>query len=572
MNRKPFLAILITIIVSAVLVIGITAQGIGNTETATIQAQVGQQFTYQGRLENNDATVTGTCDFKFSLFDAASNGAQVGTTQTLTGKSVSDGYFNVTLDFGDGAFDGEARWLAIQVRCPSGSGTYTTLTPRQALTAAPYALSLAPGAVISGTDEGWMLEVINSETSSGVGGFHAQTSSTDSVAIYGFNKAMTGWSNGVIGGTDSTEGNGVIGYAPSTTGWPNGVYGEVWAPEGNGVNGINNATSGYGTGILGSTNSPDGSGVAGRNNAVEGDAKGVYGESQSPDGVGVYGCVITTTGTHSSGVYGINEATSGSGDGIVGISHSPDAAGVAAYNNATTSGYGVWGGITAADGVGVYGENFSTAGSANAIKGVTSGGAAVVGWNEGGGIGIQGHSVDGPAVVATSKNSNIIEGFSDSDLEFLVTNSGSVYADSMFSTPAGDFAEMLPAQEGLEPGDVLIIGKDGKLSRSTMAYQSAVAGVYSTQPGFLGSAHEAELDGNIPLAIVGVVPVKASDENGLIQPGDLLTTSSTPGYAMKADPIEINGVSLYPSGVIIGKALEALEDETGVIQILVTLQ
>ena len=73
------------------------------------------------------------------------------------------------------------------------------------------------------------------------------------------------------------------------------------------------------------------------------------------------------------------------------------------------------------------------------------------------------------------------------------------------------------------------------------------------------------LTGKIPLAVIGVVPVKVSAENGPIHPGDLLVASSTPGYAMKAGP--------NPSvGTVIGKALASLLEGTGMIQILVMLQ
>ncbi len=109
------------------------------------QAALGTAFTYQGQLRMDGSPVNDTCDFQFSLWDAAGGGTQIGATQTRTNVAVSNGYFTIPdLDFGSAAFQGDARWLAIAVRCPAGSGSYTTLSPRQALTAAPYALAL-PG-------------------------------------------------------------------------------------------------------------------------------------------------------------------------------------------------------------------------------------------------------------------------------------------------------------------------------------------------------------------------------------------------------------------------------------------
>ena len=98
-------------------------------------ASLGAGFTYQGRLTDT-AGVPGPCDLQFTLYDAASGAGQIGTPQTKSGVTLNDGYFTVELDFGAGAFNGDARYLKIEVNCGSG---YTTLSPRQALTAAPYA-------------------------------------------------------------------------------------------------------------------------------------------------------------------------------------------------------------------------------------------------------------------------------------------------------------------------------------------------------------------------------------------------------------------------------------------------
>ena len=106
--------------------------------------QLGTAFTYQGQLRSGNANINGSCDIAFRVFDAESSGGQVGATLTKT-VVLTGSLFTTALDFGAGVFGGDARWLDLQVRCPAGSGPYTALAPRQALTAAPYALfSAAP--------------------------------------------------------------------------------------------------------------------------------------------------------------------------------------------------------------------------------------------------------------------------------------------------------------------------------------------------------------------------------------------------------------------------------------------
>jgi hypothetical protein len=129
---------------------------------------IGPSFTYQGFLQQGGVAVTGSCDFEFRLYGAATAGTQIGTTQAISGQAIDQGRFTVALNFGAGAIDGQARWLQIAVRCPSGSGTFTTLTPRQVLTATPYALSLRPGAVVAGTvASAGILNLTNNGSASG---------------------------------------------------------------------------------------------------------------------------------------------------------------------------------------------------------------------------------------------------------------------------------------------------------------------------------------------------------------------------------------------------------------------
>jgi len=111
------------------------------------QSALGTAFTYQGVLNDGNGPAQGAYDFRFRLYDASAGGNQVGSTVTLDDVSVSDGLFTVELDFGN-VFDGKALWLEVAVRPGSSTGNYTTLNPRQPLTATPYALyALGAGSV-----------------------------------------------------------------------------------------------------------------------------------------------------------------------------------------------------------------------------------------------------------------------------------------------------------------------------------------------------------------------------------------------------------------------------------------
>jgi len=100
-------------------------------------------FTYQGRFSSNGVPVTSEFDFRFSLHDAAELGNQVGSPLTNAPLGVINGLFTVALDFGAGVFDGNARWLEIGVRTNGSTNAYTTLAPRQLITATPYAVRAA---------------------------------------------------------------------------------------------------------------------------------------------------------------------------------------------------------------------------------------------------------------------------------------------------------------------------------------------------------------------------------------------------------------------------------------------
>lgn len=98
-------------------------------------------FTYQGSLVISGSAANGSYDLQFKLYDQLSGGSLQGSPDTVTvsNVAVSNGIFTVDLDFGALGFPGAARYLEISVR-PAGSGSFTTLSPRQQLTSTPYAI------------------------------------------------------------------------------------------------------------------------------------------------------------------------------------------------------------------------------------------------------------------------------------------------------------------------------------------------------------------------------------------------------------------------------------------------
>ena len=104
-------------------------------------AALGQttSFVYQGRLTDGGTAANGNYDLQFALWTSLAGGTQVGSTQNLNTVAVSNGVFTVSLDFGANAFPGASRFLEISAR-PTGSSSFTTLTPRQPITSTPYAV------------------------------------------------------------------------------------------------------------------------------------------------------------------------------------------------------------------------------------------------------------------------------------------------------------------------------------------------------------------------------------------------------------------------------------------------
>jgi hypothetical protein len=134
-----------------------------------------------------------------------------------------------------------------------------------------------------------------------------------------------------------------------------------------------------------------------------------------------------------------------------------------------------------------------------------------------------------------------------------------------------DVAEWVPVVSRMEPGTVVIVSanKRNEVMPSAHAYDTAVAGVVSAQPGItLGEPGEDKAK----IATTGRVRVHVDASRGAIRAGDLLVTSDKPGTAMRSEPMAIGEFRLHRPGTVIGKALEPLASGEGDILVLLSMQ
>lgn len=153
-------------------------------------------------------------------------------------------------------------------------------------------------------------------------------------------------------------------------------------------------------------------------------------------------------------------------------------------------------------------------------------------------------------------------------VDFYIDNNSITHVRSLQIHGGCDIKEDLNSIEDLEPGDIVVIDEKnpGNIRRTNQEYDKKVAGIISGANGInsgLSLSQNDVLEGKYPLAMLGRVYVKVT---GKIEIGDMLTTSSKPGFAM--------AVKDYSTahGCVIGKAMTANEKEEGLVLVLVNLQ
>jgi hypothetical protein len=142
-------------------------------------------FTYQGQLKTSGSAVNGSCQMAFRLYDDPIASTDLIGIPITSSVAVTNGLFTVGLNFGANAFDGKGRWLGIQVNCNNGG--FVPL-PRQAVTAAPYALYASNADLLDGQDSSAFVNLSGAQTISGVktfsGGVKFSDGTTQTTAFY----------------------------------------------------------------------------------------------------------------------------------------------------------------------------------------------------------------------------------------------------------------------------------------------------------------------------------------------------------------------------------------------------
>ncbi len=570
-------------------------------------------FTYQGQLNEDSLPADGDYDFVFRLYDAPSGGNEVAPAAGIDDWPVSGGQFMVQIDFGSAAFDGDPRWIRVEVRPGDSVGPYTVLDPRQPVTPAPYALYAFGGA-------------------GGGGGFWTASGSH----IYNANAGNVG-----IGTTAPLDELHVAGQAATLrledTANPGG-YTLVEDAQSTQLR-ISKANAG-GDVVLDLDPKPlDGAGSALVRFFRSTNTTGVKGlRLHRGNSTTQISTLLGVDGADSwfqahGGNFGIGTTTplaSFQVDGRLGeqtIRFSGSDGNYRFLQQLNSSDHAAW---TFRPGTGApalritYDGNVGVGTSSpvarlnavadtdDAIRGSSIDGAGLIG-NSGTGTGVFGSSATGKAghflIANTANGDNAVEGHTygtgvavhghtegDGWAGYFVNRSATNAKTALYCRTDGtglafhaegtarvdvleitgaDVAEKFPTSESgaIEPGTVMAIdpASPGKLCIAAGAYNRRVAGVVSGAGDLPVGAVLGNLKGQHPdappIALSGRVWVRCDASERAILPGDMLTTADRAGHAMAvADHARAHGA-------VIGKAMTALEQgESGLVLVLVNLQ
>jgi hypothetical protein len=521
---------------------------------------MGTAITYQGRLMDANGPADGLYDFRFILY-SKSWGIQEGNTIDINDVDVIEGQFVVELDFGSdpNIFNGYARWLQIGVRPSDSNDVHTMLSPRMELMPTPYSLysKTAETAGYAQTAGGIPSGISGSGTDNYIAKFTGTNTLGDS-AIYE-----------EAGNVGIGTMNPLAGLHLKGTGHPSSfMYLQSDANEDTGFRLHEDADVKW---HLFNDSALDGLSL--RNNAYS----PVLFAQQSTGNVG-----IGTTDPNQkldvegnavfSGYVGIGTTIPGAkldveslgGTAVSGKNVESTDTGLIFEIPPTINDGPIWGvtdGYIGGATIGAYGRFSRTVppGTMAYTNHAYLGGPYYALYARAG-YGFAGY-FSGQVYI---RGKTTIRG----NLHIKDSSTGA----TVIELGAGlDYAEGFDVSESttIDAGSVLIIDSEnpGKLSLSTKPYDSKVAGIVAGAKGIGSGVRLGTGEFDHDVALAGRVYCNVDTTQAGVEPGDLLTTSATPGYAMKSTDYA------RAQGAILGKAMESLEKgQKGQILVLVTLQ
>jgi hypothetical protein len=592
---------------------------------ARVAGAQGTAFTYQGRLTQNAGPATGVYDLRFTLHDSLAGATQVAGPLSNPTVAVTNGLFTVALDFGAGAFNGSPRWLQIGVRTNGSAAAHTPLAPRQPVTAAPYAV-LAGNVTGNIADSQLSANIARLDGNqnftgnvnlSGAGNVGIGTAlPVDAKLDLEGHLRLNDFDMFLRGGFDRNHGLGWYHTAkpfagaapdgPALYGWAGGLLGtrtggdrvalswnssQVTIPLNLNFGSstrqmLNLWDTAYGIGVQANTL------YLRSDNNFAWFRDGVHHNDGSNPGAGGTNLMLLDFAGHlqvNAGVT-VDLANANNGGHYPGLVFgSPSGESIASKRTAGGNRYGIdfftgfqsrlsianWGGI----GIG-------TAAPEDALLDV-EGDVRIndrdlflrPGSDRSHGIAYRanaaGQGVDGPFVYGFNGGALGTAGPDSITLRWdwvgniWVSNDLSVATLSIRG--GADLAEPFPMAADVPKGALVVIDDErpGALKLSNTPYDNRVAGIVSgangVNPG-LTLQQEGVLEGGQHVALTGRVYALADATGGAIKPGDLLTSSSTPGHVMRVTEHD------RAQGAVVGKAMSVLKEGKGMVLVLVNLQ
>lgn len=540
------------------------------TALAQPEAPLSTSFTYQGQLKNGGSVINGTADFRFTLYDAAAGGVVISGPVAVLNVQVNNGLFTTPIDFGVTPFNGENRYLSIEVRSPAGAGAYATISGRQLLSAAPYALQTRGLFTDAGLNVG-----VGGTPNSKLDVFGDATVRGRVLVSSGLTPVVTTGMNNV---------NDKRMWMAHSTNFPTwGIQYRDFSSDGFPGDAIE-FTAGDQTkprvGIAlssGTMTFYDGTGSTTNNAAViNTSSDGGLIDLYNPLGQRTVRLDGSTSAGFPGGDLGLLNR-----DGQETITLTADGGGL---DGAPSAGMIVRKGTAAAAQMATFADGglvraFTAAGLARStiygnIDGTGGGGAKFLQNTGTLGVDIKGSEVSGQGAQI---NLYRADGVATISIDADFNGDGRIVTQELQITGGSDLSEQFDVRTAdgstVQAGMLVCIDpkNPGALQVAGKAYDKTIAGVISgaggVKPGMYMGQKGTAADGRHAVALTGRVYCYVDASEAAIEPGDMLTSSDTAGYAMKAVDHDRS------QGAVIGKAMTPLaKGEKGLVLVLVNLQ